>query len=150
MRSPRENSMFTAQEGNVIPLTYPWMLPASRTLVWTDGCQRSPRGMANITSLQLSKCAPSSSKSELQLRNRHPANACFPDQDTSNACFVLVQSQSLLHLRPESLQKNIRILRKERKGTNHKEGTIFEDSLKPLLILYGTFPALAMYGAYSH
>lgn len=66
--------MFGAQEGNAMPLKHPWMLAASRTLAWTDGCQGSPRGRADITSLQLSKCAPSSSKSEPQLRNRHPAN----------------------------------------------------------------------------
>lgn len=59
-------------------------------------------------------------------QNRQPENvremkANMPEMHG----FILIQSHSLLSLRPESFRKDIRILSKGRRGRNHKEGTIF-------------------------
>lgn len=66
-------------------------------------------------------------------QNRHPANVREMTARTPAMCgFLLVQSQSLLSLRPESsesFRKDISILRKERRG-RILEGTIFGNSLE--------------------
>lgn len=88
-------------------------LTTSRTSAWKDGCQRRPRGMADTTSLQLSKCSPKLFKVRATDRNRQPANVRQMKAKTSVMHgFLLVQSQSLLRLRTESFRKSINILRK--------------------------------------
>lgn len=121
MGSLREISMFTAQKGNVIPPTHPRMLRTSRTVAWRDGCQGSPKGSADITSFQLSKC-PTACQRQSHGSEEAPSKCQRDGQDTGTRGFLLVQSQGLFSLRPESL-------RKERRERNHKEGTIFGDSL---------------------
>lgn len=124
--SQRENSMFRAQERNVIPLTPAWMLTVSRTSAWTDGSPRRTRAWPIYRQISTLHMPPKFLKIRAMAQNRHPANVRETKVKTLVIHgFLLVQSQSFLSLRPESFGKDIRILKKERRGRNHEGGIIF-------------------------